>query len=311
MEESQDVSQGNWSINNEKKMLVLKSDLHDTKEVLYDSFITDNIQIKERIGKGAFGIVHKVINTTNGENYALKIYTRNSKPYLECINNEVQIIKQLNENPSQYIVKCIVDPWVYDKYWIFMYELLDLNLYHDLKKNNFQGYEKKSVKKISTCIVNALLHLKKINIIHADLKPENIVFLNKNTFNVKVIDFGSSFLKGSRQHKKTNYIQSRYYRAPEIFLYKYYSFEIDMWSFGCIIFELFTGNPLLQGKNANDQYTKIIKFNNDAVYSDILLSEIGKNNEDSIDFMKKCLIWDMECRLTPENALIHDFLIKK
>ena len=123
---------------------------------------------------------------------------------------------------------------------------------------------------------------------------------------MKIIDFGSSFIKNTKQHKHTNYIQSRYYRAIEIFRKEYYGLEIDMWSLGCIIYELFTGSPLLPGKNTDDQYNKIIDITENSTILVSKLNSIGQY-EDVIDYIVKCLEWKPHLRLNPLKAKEHDF----
>lgn len=289
----------------DKKILKL-DDLHKNKYVEINSFIKEQYQIKELIGKGAFGLVHKLIDTETNNDYALKIYTRNSGAFLECINNEIEILRIFNDDPCKNIIKCIGKPWIYDTYWCFMYELLDINLYNDLKRRKFKGYKYNNVKTINNCLIEALNHLYKHNIIHADLKPENIVFINSNDYNVKIIDFGSSFIKDTKQHKHTNYIQSRYYRSIEIFRKEHYGLEIDMWSLGCIIYELFTGSPLLPGINTNDQYNMIVEYTENPTILISKLNNIG-DYEDAIDYIVKCLEWKQHLRLNPIKAKEHDF----
>lgn len=88
--------------------------------------------------------------------------------------------------------------------------------------------------------------MKKLQIIHCDLKPENILLKTESKSGIKIIDFGSSCFDNERVY---TYIQSRFYRSPEIILGISYHTEIDMWSFGCIICELFTGIPIFPGES--------------------------------------------------------------
>jgi dual specificity tyrosine-phosphorylation-regulated kinase 2/3/4 len=81
-------------------------------------------------------------------------------------------------------------------------------------------------------ILQGLLFLKKYSIIHCDLKPENILLKHKNKTGIKIIDIGSGCYEEEQMY---TYIQSRYYRAPEIILGIPYTTAIDMWSLGCII----------------------------------------------------------------------------
>ena len=83
--------------------------------------------------------------------------------------------------------------------------------------------------------------MEKHKIIHCDLKPENILLTHENKLPICVIDFGSSCYEHERIY---TYIQSRFYRSPEVMLGIPYGYPIDMWSFGCILVEMLTGIPL-------------------------------------------------------------------
>ena len=94
--------------------------------------------------------------------------------------------------------------------------------------------------------MQGLLFLKKYNIIHCDLKPENILLKQQNKTGIKIIDLGSGCYE---QEQIYTYIQSRFYRAPEIVFGIPYTSAIDMWSLGCIIVELYQGFPLFPGED--------------------------------------------------------------
>jgi dual specificity protein kinase YAK1 len=101
----------------------------------------------------------------------------------------------------------------------------------------------------------SLLHEAKI--IHCDLKPENILLKSLDAPNIKVIDFGSA----CHEHKTIyTYIQSRFYRCPEVLLGLPYSSNIDMWSLGCIAAELFLGLPIFPGTSEYNQISRIVKM---------------------------------------------------
>ena len=87
------------------------------------------------------------------------------------------------------------------------------------------------------------------SVIHCDMKPENILFTDETYSKIKIIDFGASCEDCSTGF---SYVQSRYYRAPEIVLGLSYDFEVDMWSLGCILYELIVGTPLFPAHDENE-----------------------------------------------------------
>lgn len=104
-------------------------------------------------------------------------------------------------------------------------------------------------------LLDAMTVLKEARLIHCDLKPENILLKSLQSPQIKVIDFGSACHE--RQTVYT-YIQSRFYRSPEVLLGMSYTASIDMWSLGCIAVELFLGLPLFPGTSEYNQLTRII-----------------------------------------------------
>jgi homeodomain interacting protein kinase len=123
-------------------------------------------------------------------------------------------------------------------------------------------------------VLTALLKLKQLGLIHADLKPENIMLVDpvRQPYRVKVIDFGSA----SHVSKAicNTYLQSRYYRAPEIILGLPFGEAIDMWSLGCVVAELFLGWPLYPGSSEYDQIRYITQTQ--GVSSDRMLNSATK-----------------------------------
>lgn len=114
-----------------------------------------------------------------------------------------------------------------------------MSLYEILKAQNFRGMNLTDIRKIAYQLLKSLEFLKKHSIIHCDFKPENILLKKKsNKGEVKIIDFGSACFEDEKLY---SYIQSRFYRAPEVLLGSGYSTSIDIWSLGCILAELYNG----------------------------------------------------------------------
>ena len=132
-----------------------------------------------------------------------------------------------------------------------------MNLYDYVKEKNFMGLNLNVIKKYARQMLEALRMLKSHDIIHCDLKPENILLVDSNKSLVKLIDFGSSCFS----HEKIyTYIQSRFYRAPEVMLAISYTPAIDMWSLGCILAELATGFPIFPGESEAEQIVLIMEL---------------------------------------------------
>lgn len=114
------------------------------------------------------------------------------------------------------------------------------------------------VQKIAKDVLKCLGILKKFGIIHCDLKPENILFRLDPSKGVKVIDFGSSTFLDDVDY---SYLQTRPYRAPEVSLGCKFDFAIDMWSLGCILFELVTGKVLFPYLTVQENLAKAMALN--------------------------------------------------
>lgn len=110
-------------------------------------------------------------------------------------------------------------------------------------------YSEQEVRRITKQICQGLKYLVNKKVIHCDLKPENILFTDRSSQNIKIIDFGASC-----EDFKTGffYVQSRFYRAPEIVVGCEYDHAVDMWSLGCIVYELITGQPLFPANDENE-----------------------------------------------------------
>lgn len=187
-------------------------------------------------------------------------------------------------------------------------------------------------------LLGTLMLLKQHKVIHCDLKPENILLSHPLHSEIRVIDFGSSCFENEKVY---TYIQSRFYRSPEVILGLTYGMPIDMWSFGCILAEIFTGVPIFPGENELEQLACIMEvfgpperhliekstrrkhFFDSLGKPRINVSSKGRRRRPSsktlqqaikcedeafTDFLKQCLRWDQEKRLKPEEAFKHPFI---
>ena len=132
-----------------------------------------------------------------------------------------------------------------------MFECLSYNLYKYMNLNRRRNkiFSDEQLRLISRQMCKGLKYMKNMQVIHCDMKPENVLFTNEYFNKVKIIDFGASCADCK---SGLFYVQSRYYRAPEIVLGIEYDNEVDMWSLGCIIYELITGSPLFPARDENE-----------------------------------------------------------
>ena len=196
-------------------------------------------EILKILGKGSFGQVLKCYDHKTGQHIALKI-VRNEKRFHRQAQEEIRILEHLRkqDKDNTFNVIHMYESFSFRNHICITFELLSMNLYELIKKNKFAGFSLQLVRKFTHSILQCLDALTKNKIIHCDLKPENILLKQQGRSGIKVIDYGSSCYETQRIY---TYIQSRFYRAPEVILGAKYGMAIDMWSLGCIIAELLTG----------------------------------------------------------------------
>lgn len=219
----------------------------------------DRYEIDSLIGKGSFGQVVKAFDHEEQTQVAIKII-KNKKPFLNQAQIEVRLLEMMNkaDTDNKYYIVKLKRHFMWRNHLCLVFELLSYNLYDLLRNTNFRGVSLNLTRKFAQQLCTALMFLStpELNIIHCDLKPENILLCNPKRSAIKIVDFGSSCQLGQRIYQ---YIQSRFYRSPEVLLGIPYDLAIDMWSLGCILVEMHTGEPLFSGANEVDQMNKIVE----------------------------------------------------
>ncbi|KNA04206.1 hypothetical protein SOVF_201830 isoform A [Spinacia oleracea] len=228
--------------------------------VLVNSQTQQRYIVKDILGQGTFGQVAKCWVPETNSFVAVKII-KNQPAYYQQAWVEVSILttlnKKLDPEDKHHIVR-IHDYFVFQRHLCISFELLDTNLYELIKLNNFRGLSLSIVQLFSKQILRGLGLMKDAGIIHCDLKPENILLCpSMKPAAIKIIDFGSACMEDKTVY---SYIQSRYYRSPEVLLGYQYTTSIDMWSFGCIVAELFLGLPLFPGASEFDLLKRMIRI---------------------------------------------------
>lgn len=296
-------------------------------------------EVIETLGKGSFGQVLHCRDHCTGESVAIKII-RNKKRFHHQALVEIKILDNLRKwdpDEKHHVIK-MTENFYFRNHLCIAMELLSINLYELIKANGFVGFTTTLIRRFTTQMLGSLSLMRHHRIVHCDLKPENILLRHPAKSGIKVIDFGSSCL----EHEKVyTYIQSRFYRSPEVILGMSYSMAIDMWSLGCILAELYTGFPIFPGENEQEQLACIMEvlgvpdkdiiqrssrrrifFDSSGAPRPVVnskgrrrrpgtktLSQVLRcDDADFVDFIAKCLIWDPDRRLKPQSAMRHPFI---
>mmetsp|Transcript_36374 Transcript_36374/g.37050 ORF Transcript_36374/g.37050 Transcript_36374/m.37050 type:complete len:679 (-) Transcript_36374:132-2168(-) len=297
-------------------------------------------EVLENLGKGSFGAVFKCKDHKLGSITAVKII-RNKKRFQQQARIEVKILNKLHcEGGARANCIQIYDTFDFRGHTCLIFPLYGLNLYEYLKVKGFRGCSLPFVRQVAIQLLDCLSYLAKHNIIHCDLKPENILLKNEQKAQIVIIDFGSSCYVKETIY---TYIQSRFYRSPEVILGLEYSLGIDVWSFACIIPELYTAYPLFPGENENDQMACIseligqppmhlvnrstrrkqlfhdsgelriqpsprgkIRTPNSRSFDDIRGNRAGDQMFTS--FLQRCIRWDPEDRPSADQLMSHPWI---
>jgi len=292
------------------------------------------------LGRGSFGQVLRVFDHKKDMVVALKII-RNKKRFHHQALVEVKILEHLMGRDREHKSNIVrVHGYFYFRNHLMLtFEPLSLNLYEFIKNNNFKGLSLSLIRRFAIQLLQSLKFLKSERIIHCDLKPENVLLKAPNKSTIKLIDFGSSCFEDERVY---TYIQSRFYRSPEVILGLPYDIAIDMWSFGCILAELYTGYPLFPGENEVEQFQCMMEVlglppkrlvqecTRKKTFFDMqtgkplltpntrgkirqpgskdISSATRCNDPAFLSFLRRCLRWDPKVRMTPEKAFEHPFI---
>uniref|UniRef100_A0A8I3MWI5 MOK protein kinase n=1 Tax=Canis lupus familiaris TaxID=9615 RepID=A0A8I3MWI5_CANLF len=227
--------------------------LEGPRRPLGDSGAAADYKAIGKIGEGTFSEVMKMQSLRDGSYYACKQMKQHFES-IEQVNNlrEIQALRRLNPHPNILTLHEVV----FDRKsgsLALICELMDMNIYELIQGRRHPLSEKK-ITHYMYQLCKSLDHMHRNGIFHRDVKPENILIKQDV---LKLGDFGSCRSIYSKQ-PYTEYISTRWYRAPECLLTDgFYTYKMDLWSAGCVFYEITSLQPLFPGANELDQISKI------------------------------------------------------
>merc|ERR1711970_728496 len=210
------------------------------------------------IGKGAYGVVCSASNSVTGERLAIKKISNAFDNVVDAkrMLREIKLLRHL-QHENIVKIKDILPPPSLENFkdMYILYELMDTDLHQIIRSS--QPLSDEHCQYFIYQLLRGLKYIHSANVLHRDLKPSNLL-LNANC-DLKVCDFGLARSAASTEDNQgfmTEYVATRWYRAPEIMLtFKEYTKAIDVWSVGCILAEMLSGKPLFPGKDYHHQLT--------------------------------------------------------
>ena len=282
------------------------------------------------VGEGAYGIVYKCLNKVTNKYVAVKKFKETQdKSVQKTMKRELAMLQMLrHENVVEF-----QESFVSKGNFFLVFEYVEKNLLEVLEESP-HGLSPKLIRSLVYQMCKAVAYLHKNNMIHRDVKPENLL-IDEN-LNLKLCDFG--FARKVKLNKNNNnidtmtdYVATRWYRSPELLLSGgIYGPEVDYWAIGCIMGELADGNPMFPGEDEVDQLDCIIKilgnlpeslvnmYYENQIYNGKELLHVKKPetlekrylgilSPTAIDFMKGLLELDPNKRLSGENVFKHKY----
>ena len=227
------------------------------------------------LGSGAYGCVFKCFDYKTQKYVAIKTMRRTADDAV-FIDRESDILKYLNEQyiGNSNIIKYHED-FCYRGFSCIVTDYMDMNLLSYTQYFTYNAIPMKQLKEIGKQIATGIEQVHKAHLIHCDIKPENILVHEKNSesdhVKLYIADFGLALEENNRVQP---YVQTLFYRAPEVIFGIPYSKEIDIWSFGCLLFELAAGHPLFYARDEEELIQQMVELMGDPPKELVKKSEV-------------------------------------
>ncbi|OBU01608.1 U4/U6 small nuclear ribonucleoprotein prp4 [Pseudogymnoascus verrucosus] len=227
-------------------------------KVILGELLDGRYHVQANLGKGMFSGVVRATDITTKRLVAVKMIRAN-ETMRKAGMKEIEILQKLmsaDVDDKKHMIR-LERHFEHKGHLCMVFEHLSINLREVLKKfGRDVGINIRAVRVYAQQMFLGLTLMRKCNILHADLKPDNIL-VTENRSMLKICDLGSA--SDASDNEITPYLVSRFYRAPEIILGMPYDFAIDIWSVGCTLYELYTGKILFVGRSNNQMLRSIME----------------------------------------------------
>ncbi|KAH0785022.1 AGC family protein kinase [Histomonas meleagridis] len=253
------------------------------------SFLLEDFIVESPIGQGAYGQIYKAMEVGTGKIYALKAMNRRCLMKMKKQNQPIIEKNALIKCASTFVVR-LYGTFKDDSNLYFVLELAE---HGDLAEavNDIGSLNTNVVRLLAAQIFEAICVCHKANVIHRDLKPENILLDENN--HVLLSDFGTALMddSGNQELIRSSIVGTPAFVAPELLNDGEICYSSDLWSFGCVIFNLLTGSAPFSGQNTVELMTNItdLKFNPainnlPKTAKDLIVSLLKSNPRERIGF---------------------------
>ncbi|QLL33954.1 hypothetical protein HG536_0F02790 [Torulaspora globosa] len=303
--------------------------------------IPSQYQLQALVGEGAYGTVCSAIHKPTGIRVAIKKIQPFSKAmFVTRTLREIKLLRYFHDHENIISILDKIKPTTIDKMnaVYLVQELMETDLQRIINNRAASPLSDDHIQYFTYQILRALKSIHSAQVIHRDLKPSNLL-LNSNC-DLKVCDFGLSRCLASSSDSRetlvgfmTEYVATRWYRAPEIMLtFQEYTTAIDIWSCGCILAELVSGKPLFPGRDYHHQLWLILEVTGTPSYEDVECIKstrakeyianlptkhkmpweiaLGRQHLDPqmVDLLDKMLTFNPNKRISAAEALSHPYL---
>ncbi|KAL8166441.1 hypothetical protein V2J09_007940 [Rumex salicifolius] len=261
-------------------------------------------QLCEEIGRGRFGVVYRCFSASAAASFAVKIV---DKELLQdsldrrCLDSEPKLLLLLSPHPNILQIHSLHDS---DSHLLIVTDLCRSSTLFDRLSSSAPFSEPESCSVLSQ-LVSALSHCHRLGVAHRDVKPDNVLFDDRNR--LKLCDFGSAewFVDSDGERiPMSGVVGTPYYVAPEVLIGHEYNEKVDVWSAGVILYMMLGGVPPLYGETVEDTFQAVIRGN--LRFPTKIFRSVSS---DAKDLIRKMLCKDVSRRLSAEQVLRHPWIV--